>query len=169
MYIGHMMFDKYLQGPENASMQLKIWSLNLWYRWFPLSIPYLQRGKLDGCLLVFDLTKRYSLYQCTVEALTRWKGVLQRELVDKESSLELVNIPIPIILVGTKFDLEDYREVSREEMQAFVKKHNLNGCIEVSAKTGYNVDEAMNMLIYHMLMARGIRGEDQKDAGRGTE
>ena len=60
---------------------------------------------MDGCLLIFDLTKRYSLYQCTVEALTRWKGVLQRELVDKESSLELVNIPIPIILVGTKVKL----------------------------------------------------------------
>ena len=33
--------------------------------------------------------------------------------------------------------------VSLEEMEAFVLKHSLNGCIEVSSLTGYNVNEAM--------------------------
>ena len=40
-------------------------------------------------------------------------------------------------------DLEEQREVSLEEMEAFVTEHNLNGCIEVSSKMGYNVNEAM--------------------------
>ena len=39
--------------------------------------------------------------------------------------------------------MEDRRQVTREEMEAFVEEHDLAGCIEVSAKTGYNVDEAM--------------------------
>ena len=33
--------------------------------------------------------------------------------------------------------------MSLEEMEAFVTEHNLSGCIEVSSKTGYNVNEAM--------------------------
>ena len=40
-------------------------------------------------------------------------------------------------------DLEEQREVSLEEMEAFVMEHNLSGCIDVSSKTGYNVNEAM--------------------------
>ena len=39
-------------------------------------------------------------------------------------------------------DREDEREVSLKEMEAFVTEHNLNGCIEVSSVTGYNVNEA---------------------------
>ena len=40
-------------------------------------------------------------------------------------------------------DREIRRVVSLKEMEAFVAEHNLNGCIEVSSVTGYNVNEAM--------------------------
>ena len=33
--------------------------------------------------------------------------------------------------------------VSLAEMEKFTEDHNLDGCIEVSSKTGYNVKEAM--------------------------
>jgi GTPase SAR1 family protein len=64
-------------------------------------------------------------------------------LADKESSLGPNKIPIPIVLVGTKYDLKDHRQVTREEMVAFVEEYDLTGCMEVSAKTAYNVDEAV--------------------------
>ena len=43
-----------------------------------------------------------------------------------------------VILVGNKTDLEEEREVSTKEGEAFAKKHNLL-FMETSAKTANNV------------------------------
>ena len=51
---------------------------------------------------------------------------------------------IPTILVGNKSDLE--RKVSQEDAQNYAKSKGLVGFIEVSAKTGEKVDEALQQL-----------------------
>lgn len=48
---------------------------------------------------------------------------------------------IPIMLVGTEAHLEKQRAVTREQGIQAVRKHNLSGFIEVSSKTGQNVDQ----------------------------
>ena len=47
------------------------------------------------------------------------------------------------VCILSQYDLKDHRQVTREEMVAFVEEYDLTGCMEVSAKTAYNVDEAV--------------------------
>ena len=48
------------------------------------------------------------------------------------------NPDIKIILIGNKVDLEDTREVSKEQGEKFCSDHNLCYFMETSAKTGFN-------------------------------
>ena len=50
---------------------------------------------------------------------------------------------VPILLVGTKCDLEEERVVQTKEVIDLVKKYDLVGHIDISAKLRINVDEAM--------------------------
>ncbi|EAN80470.1 Ras-related protein RAB2B, putative [Trypanosoma equiperdum] len=79
-----------------------------------------------GALLVYDVTRR--------DTFTH----LQTWLEDARSN---ANTAIVIMLIGNKCDLEKKREVSREEGEAFARKHNLV-FMETSAKTAQNVDDA---------------------------
>lgn len=47
---------------------------------------------------------------------------------------------IPIMLVGTEAHLEEQRAITREKGMQMARKYNLSGFIEVSSKTGQNVD-----------------------------
>jgi GTPase SAR1 family protein len=47
---------------------------------------------------------------------------------------------IPMVLVGTKVDLDDKRTVKREEGESFSRKNGLSGYYDVSSKSGLNVD-----------------------------
>jgi hypothetical protein len=43
-------------------------------------------------------------------------------------------------------DLEEYRKVPREDGILAAKKYNMAGFIEVSSKTGQNIDEVFNLM-----------------------
>jgi small GTP-binding protein len=79
-----------------------------------------------GALLVFDVTRRK-----TFESVSSW-------LDDARSHS---NLPLTILLIGNKVDLENQREVTKEEAQAFATKNEIS-YIETSAKTAFNVEEA---------------------------
>ncbi|QPG73316.1 hypothetical protein FOA43_000626 [Brettanomyces nanus] len=49
------------------------------------------------------------------------------------------------LIVGTKSDLEDHRQVPRSSGEKLMKAFGLNGFIECSSKSGYNVDEAFKI------------------------
>ena len=51
---------------------------------------------------------------------------------------------ITVILIGNKKDLEDKRQVTYEEGEAFAKENGLM-FLETSAKTAYNVVESFNL------------------------
>ena len=82
-----------------------------------------------GALLVYDITRRE-----TFTHVTKWL-----EEVRNNSSKT-----ITIILIGNKKDLEDKRQVSYEEGEAFAKENGLM-FLETSAKTAYNVVESFNL------------------------
>ena len=46
-----------------------------------------------------------------------------------------------VFLIGNKIDLENQRQVSREEGEKFCKDNKLNGFMESSAKTGINAQK----------------------------
>jgi len=81
-----------------------------------------------GALLCYDVNNPVSF-----QNLDKW-------LLELEENLGR----IPTLLVGNKIDLE--RKVSRADSLEYVKAHGLSGFVEVSAKTGENVDEALQQL-----------------------
>lgn len=62
---------------------------------------------------------------------------------------------IPIMLVGTINHLEKPRAVTREKGIQAAKKHNLSAFIEVSSKTGQNVEKAFDIIIEMMIKRQG--------------
>ena len=82
-----------------------------------------------GALLVYDITRRE-----TFTHVTKW--------LDDVRTNSSKNVTV--ILIGNKKDLEDKRQVSYEEGEAFAKENGLM-FLETSAKTAYNVVEAFNL------------------------
>ena len=80
-------------------------------------------------LLVYDITRKDTFIH-----VTKWL-----EEVRNNSSKT-----ITVILIGNKKDLEDKRQVSYEEGEAFAKENGLM-FLETSAKTAYNVVESFNL------------------------
>ena len=82
-----------------------------------------------GALLVYDITRRD-----TFTHVTKW--------LDDVRTNSSKNVTV--ILIGNKKDLEDKRQVSYEEGEAFAKENGLM-FLETSAKTAYNVVESFNL------------------------
>lgn len=98
-------------------------------------------GKLDGALLMFDVTSRESYYT----DVPRWYQFLRRSfgLTDDR-----------VVLVGTKVNSRD-REVRAAEV-TFHRKHNLHYS-EVSAHTGYNMGQPTLFLARRLLGDSSLR------------
>ena len=97
----------------------------------------------DGVLLLYDITKRSSF-----EHLSTWIDDL-REYADSNTE---------IILVGNKSDLEDEREVTKEEIKNFSIKHKTN-FVEVSAKNGTNVVLLFEKLVNQMMVKKKVKDD----------
>lgn len=91
-----------------------------------------------GALLFFDIT-RYA----TFEGLEEWMEILR-------SKEEKNSMPMPILLVGAKNDLDILREVDKKEIKKFVKLHDLIGYLECSSKTGDNVNLTVETLVHRI-------------------
>ena len=91
-----------------------------------ISINYLKAA--NGVILVYDITKQH-----TFDALEGWLKYI------KDNN----EIDLPKVLIGNKFDLKDERVVSQEEAQKFADSIGCN-YYEGSAKTGYNIKEALD-------------------------
>ena len=85
-----------------------------------------------GCLLVFDVCNRDSL-----KHLVTWMKDAKRFIEPHKAVF---------ILVGSKEDSEQNRQVSESEARAFAHSNNIPAYIETSSKTGYRVDECFKTL-----------------------
>ncbi|MBN1801501.1 MAG: GTP-binding protein [Candidatus Lokiarchaeota archaeon] len=84
----------------------------------------------NGAFFLYDTTNK-----TTLEHLSEWTQIV-REHAGK----------IPIVLIGSKCDLEAYKVVQEEEGRTNAQKYNLSGFIELSSKTGKNVTEAFDQM-----------------------
>ena len=50
------------------------------------------------------------------------------------------------MLIGSKLDLERFRAVPREDGILAAKKYNLSSFVELSSKTGQNVEKAFDVM-----------------------
>jgi Ras-related protein Rab-1A len=104
--------------------------------------------------IVYDITNRQSF-----ENLRRWVADVDR----------LGSPQVSRIIIGNKADLEDKRQVRRDEGDAFAGNLGVP-FMETSAKTSFNVREMFNQLCLAISERHGIKlgpGFDEGDDGGG--
>jgi len=109
---------------DNNQVKLQIWDTAGQEKFRSITRSY-YRGAA-GALLVYDITRRE-----TFDHLTTWL----------EDCRKYSNSNIVIMLIGNKCDLENKRQVTKEEGAAFAKENSLL-FLETSAKTAENVEQA---------------------------
>ena len=91
-----------------------------------------------GCIVLSDINDK-----STLDISVKWKNTVD------ETARFLDGTNIPSILIRNKIDLlenEDNND-DEEQMKEFCEKNKFLRCFKTSAKTGTNIDEAMNFLI----------------------
>ena len=136
--IGVDFFTKKVCLPNNKKVKLQIWDFGGEER-FRFLLPTYSRGS-NAALFLYDITSHRSLL-----SLPEWLDVVRKNAGD-----------IPIVLIGSKIDLVDHRQVSIEEAHEVMQEYNLAGHIELSSKTGENVEESFK-LISELLMKESDR------------
>ena len=118
---------------NGRNVKLQIWDFGGEERFRFLLHQYCKGA--NAAFFLFNITNPSSL-----DHLPAWTHILREHAGD-----------IPIMLVGTKVHLEEQRAVTREQAIQAARIHNLSGFIEVSSKTGQNVEllfETMTRILF---------------------
>jgi small GTP-binding protein len=84
----------------------------------------------NAAVLIYDITKAK-----TLNPMSQWIQIIRERAGD-----------IPIILIGTKLDLEESRELNKDIVFEIAEKYNLSSYNEISTKTGENVESTFGVL-----------------------
>ncbi|MFX1500172.1 MAG: Rab family GTPase [Promethearchaeota archaeon] len=114
---------------DGSELKLMIWDFAGQER-FRYMFPKYLYGALGG-ILMYDITN-YSSFSHIGKLL---------------SLIQETNQSLPILLIGSKLDLEDFREVPKEVGWRVAKSMCLNGFIECSSKTGENIKLVLETLM----------------------
>jgi len=113
---------------NGKKVKLQIWDFGGEERFRFLLSQYCKGA--NGAFFLYDITN-----SITLDHLPDWTQVI-RDYAGK----------IPIMLVGSKLDLERFRAINREDGIFAAKKYNLASFVELSSKTGQNVQKAFETL-----------------------
>ena len=132
---------------NNINVLVKLWDTEGQERFKALTPNYFRNA--EGVVLAYDVTNSESF-----ENLKFWINSIKSNLGEK-------NIFIPIIIIGNKIDMEDMRDITKEDASKFAKENNYK-YFETSAKTGEGVDEAIRDLVNQVLA-----NSDKNEAAKG--
>ena len=118
---------------NSKKIRLQIWDTAGQERFRNIAKNYYQSS--DGFIIVYDITNSESF-----QTLDYWIEEI------KSNSHEFTKM----ILVGNKCDLEDERQVKKEEGKDYAKKEKIK-FYEVSAKEGTNINTAFDTLVKNIL------------------
>ncbi|MFX1501320.1 MAG: GTP-binding protein [Promethearchaeota archaeon] len=126
---GGVNFFSKVVSRSNRKTLLSIWDIAIVNERFKFLWPQYCQGS-NGAIIMYDITSSNSL-----KPVPEWIQVIRENAGD-----------IPILLIGNKLDLEQQREISREEGAKFAENYNLSAFREISTKTGENIREAFSKL-----------------------
>lgn len=126
--IGVDFYNKTLTMNEET-VKFQLWDFAGEQR-FRFLLPQYCKGA-NGVFFLYDITK-----PPTLEHLPEWISIVRQSCGSK----------IPILLIGSKADLDEYRKVPKEKALQTLKKYNLTDYIELSSKTGKNVQKSFKKM-----------------------
>ena len=134
-YLATVGLDYYTKDEiiDNKTIQIKLWDTAGQERFKALTQNYFRNA--EGVLLVYDVTSTESF-----DNLKYW-------IKSIKDNMEQKNMHIPLIIIGNKIDMEDAREINRENAEKFAGENSYK-YFETSAKTGAGVDDAIRELLY---------------------
>ena len=118
---------------NNKNIRLQIWDTAGEERYRNIAKNYFQSS--DGFIIVYDISNSESFYK-----LDDWIEQIKNNAQETSK----------MILFGNKSDMEDSRQVSKEEGEEYARKNNLS-FFEVSAKEGTNVQEGFEFFVKEIL------------------
>ncbi len=125
--IGVDFYSKNILFRDNR-VKLQIWDFGGEERFRFLLSQYCKGA--NAAFFLYDITNAR-----TLEHLSAWTDLIRKHAGQ-----------IPIMLIGSKLDLAEFRAVEREEGINAAKNHNISAFIELSSKTGQNVEEAFKTM-----------------------
>ena len=137
MTIGVEFFLKELMI-DDQKVLLQLWDFGGQERFRFLLKSYVIGAR--GALLMFDLTRAMSL-----ERIPEWINICRKE-----------NPNLPILFLGSKADLADDINISKDYIMSYKEQFNLYDYLEVSSKTGQNVEFAFESVTKEILKSRTI-------------
>ena len=122
--LGFEIFKKDVETNQGDKVSLLFWNLSE-KSMFDRVKPYMYRNK-HAALIMYDITSKLS-----IQKISKWC-----------EEVRALSGDILIILLGNKLDLASNRLVSKNIGELFGKKNKIALSIEISLKTGENVDLA---------------------------
>ena len=123
---------------DKTKIRLDIWDTAGQERFRGLAKNYFRGG--NGFILVYDITDKKSF-----DKLKGWINDAKEKIVGSYK----------MIIVGNKKDCKNQRKVDYEILEEFGKKNNVK-YMEVSAKTGEEIDKIFIYIIEELLKLKGV-------------
>jgi small GTP-binding protein len=124
---------------NGKKVKLQIWDFGGEERFRFLLSQYCKGA--NGAFFLYDITK-----EITLDHLPDWTQIIREHAGD-----------IPIMLIGSKKDLEEFRAVPTENGDLAAKKYNLKSFMELSSKTGENVENAFETMTKILIEKTNIK------------
>jgi Ras-related protein Rab-11A len=134
---------------DNKKIKAQIWDTAGQERYKSITSAYYKGAK--GAFIVYDITNKF-----TFESVDKWVQDLNSY---GEKNLSL-------LLVGNKSDLENKRQINKEEGEEKAKSFGL-GFIETSACSGDNIDQAFEIMLKEVLRKYMVDNDINNDEFEG--
>jgi len=136
--VGVDFFIKQVIYENLGNFTLQLWDLGGQQRFRHLLESFIMGAK--GGLLLFDLTKMPKM----------------NDILDWVNIIRMHDLDLPIVLIGTKRDLEEAIAVDDESANSIKNAFNMIKFVKTSSKTGDNIDLVFDIIVKELVKKRNF-------------
>ena len=126
------------------------------------TVQLLDTGGMEEYETLYDQWIRSNDGFLIVYAIDNWETFEKIQIIIQKIKKIKENSKVPIMIVGNKSDLVDYRQVQKQQAKQLVDDEKNIKFIETSALTSYNCKACINDCIKMIIQKRRKRDEKQK-------